>query len=133
MSDINNLTITGVLVRDAQKRFTGNDKPVISFTLANQTGYGDYEKTNWFNCSLFGNRANSDALANALIKGLKMTVSGQVTLNEYQKEGVNKANLSVMVNDLAFGGNSGGGKSKQNQQQQSQPAPQDDFSDDIPF
>ena len=131
MSDINNLTITGRLPRDAEQRATQSGTSVLSFSVANSTGYGDKEKTNWFSCSIFGKRAEGK-LAQYLTKGTQVTITGEVSLNEYEGQNGHKANLQVFVKDLTFSGC--GQQSQQQAPQQQAPQQQaDDFDDDIPW
>lgn len=143
MGDINNITITGNLARDAEQKSTAKGTAVLSFTVANTTGYGDNEKTNWFNCALFGKRAEG-GLAQYMTKGKQVTVQGEVTLNEYEKDGVHKANLQLFVNDVKLqGGKQDGQAAPQQQSRPSQNGGQggaapsggfDDFdTDEIPF
>lgn len=145
MSDVNNLVITGNLARDAEQRYTSQGKAVLSFAVANNTGFGDNQKTNWFQCAIFGKRAEG-GLVQYLTKGQQVTISGEVSLNEYKNQsGENKASLNVFVKDLKLQG----GKQDNNAPRQQQQAPQqqggaapspsgggnfDDFDgDEIPF
>ena len=49
---------------------------IASFPLAISSGYGNNQKTSWVTCKLFGKRA--EALAQYLLKGVKVAVSGQL-------------------------------------------------------
>jgi single-strand DNA-binding protein len=101
---MNNLSVTGRLTRDSELRFLKDGKPVLSFSLANNTGYGDSKKTNYFECSLFGKCAEGK-LHEYLKKGQEVAVSGEVSLNEYKSaSGENKASLRVRVNDVTLVG-----------------------------
>jgi single-strand DNA-binding protein len=146
MSDINGITITGNLGRDAEQKFTKDSKAVVSFSVANTTGFGDKEQTNWFNCAIFGKKAEG-RLHEYLKKGTQVTVQGEVTLNEYTNaDGQNKASLKLFVTDIKLQGGRSSGEGQQtpqqpqrkpqNQGQQSppqQPAGFADFDDDIPW
>ncbi len=141
MGDINNITITGHLARDAEQKSTAKGNAVLSFTVANTTGYGDNEKTNWFNCALFGKRAEG-GLAQYMTKGKQVTVQGEVTLNEYEKDGVHKANLQMFVTDVKLQGVKQDSNAAPAQQQEPHQqsggqnqggAMPDDFADEIPF
>ena len=67
---MNSLTITGQLGKDAELRTIGNDS-VLSFSVADGFTKGGDKFTIWWNCSLFGKRA--DALQQYLILGSSCT------------------------------------------------------------
>ncbi len=131
---MNKLIITGRLTRDAEKRAIPSGTAVLSFSVANNTGYGDKQKTHFFDCSLFGKRAEG-RLADFMKKGQQVVIEGEVSLNTYQKEnGDMRANLNVFVQNVELTG----GKSESSpaqSQPNTQPAPKTlaDFDDDIPF
>ena len=72
---MNVLTITGHLGRDAEVRYTANQKAVCSFSVPMKSGYGDREQTDWVSCSFWGQRGES--LAPHLLKGTLVAVSGE--------------------------------------------------------
>ena len=128
---MNSLSFTGRLTRDAETRYLQNGTAVLSFSVANNTGYGDKQKTNYFDCALFGKRAEGK-LAEYMKKGQEVGVVGELSLNTYQKkDGTQGASLQVRVNDVDLIGSKG---SQNEPQQQSAPPMPDDFeSTDIPF
>ena len=75
MSDTNQITISGNLTRDAELRSTNGGSSVLNFSVANNTGYGQYEQTNFFDCCMFGERA--EKLAEHLTKGKPVICSGE--------------------------------------------------------
>jgi single-strand DNA-binding protein len=130
---MNNLSITGRLTRDSEQRYLPDGTAVLSFSVANNTGYGDKQKTDYFNCSLFGKRADGK-LHEYLRKGQEVAISGEVSLNEYQtKEGEKKASLRVRVNDITLVGSSSGSVPAK----QTASKPVDNFADyddsELPF
>lgn len=140
---MNFITITGNLGKDAEKRVLPDGTSVLSFSVADSQGKD--KPAIWWNCGLFGKRA--DALEQYMLKGLQVTVVGQVTEREYtDKEGVTKKAFSVRVTDVALQGgkrdDDGGGTSYAPQQSarpataqatRSAPAAMADLDDDIPF
>ena len=62
---MNKLIISGRLTRDAEVRFIPSGTPVMSFSVANNTGFGDNQKTHYFECSLFGKRAEGGLKADS--------------------------------------------------------------------
>lgn len=90
---MNNLTIAGNVGRDAEVKSTQSGDDVASFSVAVNDGK---DKTTWFDCSLWGDRARK--LAPYITKGSKITVSGAVSAREYQ----GKAYLQVRVSQVTF-------------------------------
>jgi single-strand DNA-binding protein len=123
---MNKLIISGRLTRDAELRFIPSGTPVMSFSVANNTGFGEKQKTHYFECSMFGKRAEGK-LKDYMLKGQQVVVEGEISLNQYQKkDGTGGASLNVFVNNVELmGGNQKGGG------QPSVPESKDD--DDLPF
>ena len=141
---MNKLIITGRLTRDAELRYIPNGTPVLSFSVANNTGFGDNEKTQFFDCSLFGKRAEGK-LKEFMKKGKQVLVEGEVSIKTYKKQdGSNGASLNVLVGNVELiGGNSpaeSGGDYAQSPQNAPSPKAEymptgtdADFDDDVPF
>lgn len=131
---MNNLTVAGQLGRDAEVRFLPNGDPVANFSIADSQGKD--KDAIWWNCQLFGKRAES--LAQYLTKGQSVTITGSVSQRKYtDKNGVKKISTDVRVNDVAL---QGGKRETTQQPQQPQQAPKpsnsggfEDMDDDIPF
>ena len=104
---MNIFSFTGRLTKDAEFRSTPNGLSILLFSVANNTGFGDKQKTNFVNCSLFGKRAEG-SLKDYLKKGKEVAVSGELNLNQFKKrDGSTAASLECKVNtvDLIGGGN----------------------------
>jgi len=113
---MNNITIAGSLGRDAEIKYMASGDAVLSFSVADSQGKD--KPTIWWNCSLFGKRAES--LSEYLTKGQAVTVSGNVSQREYtDKEGNKKTATDVRVNDIALQG----GKREQSEQPAPRSAP----------
>jgi single-strand DNA-binding protein len=112
---MNVFTFSGNLGKDGEQRYTANQKPVLEFSVAVNSGYGERKKTNWVRCALFGERG--DSLAPYLVKGKQVVVTGELELNEWEgNDGVKHATLQVRVAELTLiGGNSGANPSGQRQ------------------
>lgn len=119
---MNNITVAGPLGRDAEVRSLNNGDQVANFSVAD--GQGKDKLTIWWNCQLFGKRAQS--LAPYLLKGQQVAVSGQITEREWRdKDGNMRKSMELRVNDVALqGGKSHGSPA-------ARPAEDDDSS--IPF
>lgn len=96
---INNITMSGNVTRDVEKRGTV-DKPYITFGLAVTEYKGNGEKSPmFFSCIMFGKRAAS--VAGFIQKGAKICVSGQLASDNYtDKNGIERTGFSIKVNDL---------------------------------
>jgi single-strand DNA-binding protein len=133
---MNNLTVAGQLGRDAEVRFLPNGDPVANFSIADSQGKD--KDAIWWNCQLFGKRAES--LAQYLTKGQAVTITGSVSQRKYtDKNGVEKISTDVRVNDVALqGGKREATQSQQPQQRQQAPSTSNsagfaDMDDDVPF
>jgi len=125
---MNSLTIAGTLGKDAEVRYLPNGDAVCNFSVADSMGKD--KGTIWWNCQLFGKRAES--LSQYLTKGQAVTVSGNVTEREWNdKEGTKRKSMDVRVQDVAL---QGGRKEQQEDRPapRPKPAPMDDDSD-VPF
>lgn len=143
---MNVLTIAGNVgnVQELRSVNTASgSQSVLGFSVAvrtNKKGNDGKYLSQWFDCAIWGKRA--ETLVQYIGKGSKVTVTGEVELEQYQnKDGTPGAKMKINVRDVALQGDAG--------QQQPAPAPQpsqqprqqapaqpkndDDFLDDIPF
>ena len=98
---MNKFIVLGNITKDAELRYTANDKPYSKFSIANNEGYGDNKKTNFFNCTLWGKSAEN--LNRFLTKGQKVLITGKVEINDYKdKEGIERKIIDINVD--SFGG-----------------------------
>lgn len=110
---MNVITIAGNIGRDGELRQAG-DYPVLNFPVASSKKIKGVDKTTWFDCALFGNRATS--LAQYIKKGGQVVVTGECSLETYQKgDGSEGSKIRVNLNDVKLMG------SKQDNQQAQQP------------
>lgn len=133
----NNITIQGSLGRDPELTTAGNT-PLLKFSVGDSVGYGDKKSTNWWNCALFGARANT--LADMLQKGSKVCVVGEVTLRKYTKDGAERISTDIKVQDVWLLGSKSDGQretstapAQYQQPRGSQPSQAVDLDDDLPF
>jgi len=128
---MNNLTVAGQLGRDAEVRYLPNSDPVANFSIADSQGKD--KDAIWWNCQLFGKRAES--LAQYLVKGQSVTITGSVSQRKYtDKSGVERISTDVRVNDVALqGGRKENAPTQQAQKPQNQSNGFEDMGDDIPF
>ena len=138
---MNNWNFTGSLGQDCKVATTQNGKTVCEFSVAVNSGYGDNKKTTWANCVMFGKRAEGQ-LPGYLVKGQKVAVSGEMTLETWEANGVKGAKVKVFVGSIDLIGEKKAEQQAAPHQQQApqqyqQQAPQqqapDNFDDRIPF
>lgn len=119
------ITIAGNIGKSAEIRRTQNGDAVAGFSVAVSRGRDD--PTTWFDCSLWGKRA--ETLAQYLTKGSKVTVCGEFSTREHD----GKTYLQVKVSDVALqGGGQQGGQSSGGQERR-EPATNDFDDSEIPF
>ena len=97
---INNVVITGRLTRDPELRTTQNGKSVTSFTVANDTGYGDFKKTNFINIVSWGKTA--EFVVNYFKKGSAIGLCGSIQTRDYEKDGKKVYITEVVANEVHF-------------------------------
>jgi single-strand DNA-binding protein len=142
-----NLQAIGNITKDASLRTTQGGKDVLSFTIAVNHGNKDNQRTEYVDCSIWGERARSK-LGEYLTKGTKVAVNGVPGVNAYVTEsGEARGSLTLMVDQIELmGGNSQQAQSghqapaqqrqtqapAQRQQRQAQaPAQQEQVPDDL--
>lgn len=91
----------GNLAGNPERKATQSGKELAIFTLAVNTGYGEYKKTLYVRCLVWGNRANS--VLSYLAKGSKAFVAGEMSASPYMgKDGQPKASLELNVSEVEF-------------------------------
>lgn len=100
---INNLVFTGNCGRDMEIRHTATGKVVGSFSVPMKQGWGENEKTNWVECSVWGDRASN--LASYITKGTAVTVQGELGVSTWEDKatGAEKWKLTCTVSQISFG------------------------------
>ena len=131
---MNSITITGNLGRDSEMRALPDGTQILSFSVADSQGKD--KASIWWNCSLFGKRAES--LQAYLNKGQTVTVIGSVSEREWaDKDGSKRKSMDIRVNDIALqGGKPAQAPSTPVRSAPAKAAPSsgfDDMPDDIPF
>lgn len=104
MSDLNNFTVIGRLTKDAEMSVVGQkNSTLVKFCIANNTGFGNYAKTNFINVQVWGKAG--EAVFNYLKKGKQVALSGTFENSKWTgQDGVSHDNwvlTSQMVDLLA--------------------------------
>lgn len=119
------VTVAGGIGKDAEHKTTQGGTELCRFSLAGTVGYGENKQTVWFDVTKWGK--GSEGLSRILLKGTKVTVSGELSQREHE----GKTYLQIRADHIALQGErqAGGGS------QRSAPAQQtrDDLDDDCPF
>lgn len=99
MADVNTLTLTGRLVRDAELKRKGADMVICEFTIANnyakKAGYTWSKKANFFNLAVFGKTAES--LFPYLKKGALVGIDAELRQNQWEHEGKKRTSNEILV------------------------------------
>ena len=98
---MNKVILTGRLTRTPEMKHTDSGMAVCRFTLANNKGYGEKQKTTFINIVTFAKTAeNCDRF---LLKGSKVAVVGELEIRQYtSNEGQTKYITEVIANEVEF-------------------------------
>lgn len=102
--NINTVVIAGRTTKDPELKVTPSGTTVLSLLLAvndtKKNAQGEWEETaNFFDCVLFGKRAES--LAQYIPKGSKLTINGRLHQDRWQgQDGTNRSRVSIIVQDI---------------------------------
>jgi single-strand DNA-binding protein len=126
--------MVGTIGRDAELRYTQSGSAILSFSIANSTGYGDNKKDTWYRVSIFGKQAESK-IKDYLLKGQQVFVSGEHSPNEYKaKDGTNKVSFEIRSSFVELvGQRKEPVQTKHQEQKRNGYAPDDDDFDGCPF
>lgn len=130
-----NITIAGRIGKAPELRRTQGGDPVLGFSVAVDDGYGQNKSTFWFDCSVWGKRA--EALEPHLAKGSAVTIAGDLGRREHD----GKTYLTVRVSELTMQGGGEKADKPSGQRQERSSYERDDsrthggrdMDDDIPF
>jgi single-strand DNA-binding protein len=124
--DINTVTLTGRLTRDAEKKQSNSGVSYCNFSIANNQygGKGKDAKVSFFDCVIFGKLA--EAIGDYLTKGTPVTISGSIQQDRWKgDDGKTRSSIKMIVRDILL---ASAGKQNNNPE----PAAEE-FQDDIPF
>jgi single-strand DNA-binding protein len=125
---MNSLTVAGPLGRDAEVKYLANGDAICAFSVADSAGRD--KGTIWWNCSIYGKRAES--LAPYLTKGQSVTIVGTLTQRKWtDKEGQERVSMDLRVGEIALQGGRREEQEAPKPKPRQQEIPEDE--DPIPF
>jgi len=139
MQDLNSLVIIGRLTRDAELKYTTNGFAILNFSIASNRSVKRndewQDEVSFFNCTLFGKRAES--LAQYLLKGKQIAIDGSIKQDRWEdNEGHKRSVIKILVDSLQF---IGGKKNQtttapaQEEPAKEEPVTEENFEDDVLF
>lgn len=98
------LVVTGRVGNDAETATLQSGKPVVSWSVADQQGWGDNKTTLWIKCAMFGDRAAK--VAPYLTKGTLVEVVGTPHVEAWIKkaDGTAQAQIKLTVQEVKLHG-----------------------------
>lgn len=125
------LIATGRLGKDAELRKTQNGKSVLSFSLADDIGWGDNKKTQWLKCALWGDRA--EKLAPHMLKGSMIEISGTPSVEAWNDKAKGEARAAIVVTVADVRLHGGGKREDTPVADRGRATGRNDMDDEIPF
>lgn len=124
--------VEGFLQKDAELKHVGaKETALLTFVLVNTTGFGDFKKTSYFDCELWGKVA--DSVHQYFAEGLRITLHGEMIQDKWTADdGTKKSRWKLKGRDFSFGGQKNG-ENQQKPRQEDTQAPSYTFDDDVPF
>lgn len=101
---LNKIIIMGRMTRDPERRYTGSQIPVTSFTLAVERDIkeGGERKTDFIDCIAW--RSAADFVANYFTKGSMAVVAGRLALRDWtDRDGNKRRSAEVVADNIYFG------------------------------
>ncbi len=123
MPDTNVVAISGNLTADPQLKKVGDDLSVLNFSIANNGR--KKEEVNFFDVVAW--RGLADNIAAYKVKGDKVTITGYLQQQRYEKDGQKRSRVVLNATDVQFHNRGGDGNG---QQSKNTPVADDD---EIPF
>lgn len=113
MSDLNNCAFVGRLTKDATVESVGQKGTQLTkFAIANNTGFGAYARTNFFNVQIWGNAGV--AVAQYLTKGKQVAVAGMLENQKWTgQDGVAHDNWTLTASGVTLLADGKGGEQKE--------------------
>lgn len=100
---LNNISIMGRLTKAPELKYTASNKPVLSFAIANDSGFGDNKQTDFIDCVAWNKTA--EFISQYFDRGDLIILAGKLTTRTWQDQnGNNRKTTEVLVGSVDFGG-----------------------------
>ena len=98
---LNQVILIGRLTNDPDLRYTsGNGKAVCNFGLAVNRPYKSKQEADFINIEVWGKQAENTA--QYVGKGSKVAVTGELNIDQYEKDGQKRTATKVKANRVVF-------------------------------
>lgn len=98
---MNKCIISGNITRPVELKHTQGGMAICRFTIANNRGFGEKQKTSFINVVTFNKTAEN--CEKYLSKGSKVAVIGELEIRQYtDNEGQNKYMTEIIANEVEF-------------------------------
>ena len=97
---LNKIVVMGRLTRDVELRYTQNQHPVASFTIACDRDLGE-KQTDFLDCVAW--KKTAEFVNNYFRKGSMAIVSGRLQIREWEKDGNKRKTAEIVVDSIYFG------------------------------
>lgn len=137
---LNIVALQGRLAADPEQRTTQNGTTVTNFTLAvDRFSKDGNRQTDWIDCVAWRNTA--EFISKYFSKGKMIALDGTLQTRSYEKDGVKRKAVEVVVNNANFCESKGDSKASYKDGSQGKPTPtpsQEEMeeilgADDLPF
>ena len=97
---LNCFNVIGRCTKDGSIKTVGaKGTALLTFSIANNTGWGDNQKTNFFDVQVWGNRA--DKIARFITKGKQVAVTGSLECSKWiGQDGMERQSWSINATEV---------------------------------
>lgn len=100
---MNKVHLIGNLTKDPELRYTKQNTPVASYTIAINTRYGEQQQTEFINISSWGK--SGEFVSKYFKKGQPIAITGRLKNRNYEdSNGVKHYSMEVVTEDIEFVG-----------------------------
>lgn len=97
----NTIIISGRITHSLELKTTPNGIPVISFSIANESGYGEEKHTNFINVVAW--RKTAELISKYFSKGSMIGIAGSLQARQYKdRQGNNRTAFEVVASGVQF-------------------------------
>lgn len=100
---MNKVHLIGNLVKDPELRYTKQNTPVATYTIAVNTKYGEQQDTDYINITTWGK--SGEFVSKYFKKGQPIALTGRLKNKNYEdSNGVKHYSMEVITEDIEFVG-----------------------------